>query len=100
MLAPDKLSVAPFRERWRWAVDCCVPVVHVDACEGSEVWNYVKEDKAKFNASVPVPRLQLVQFDKAYNVSAGESRAVELVVAAETVFSAERTRIDTELFCL
>jgi hypothetical protein len=29
---------------------------------------------------VPVPRLQLVQFDKAYNVSAGESRAVELVV--------------------
>lgn len=35
------------------------------------------------NASVPVPRLTLVQFDKLYNMSDGESRSVPLVVQPE-----------------
>ena len=35
------------------------------------------------NASVPVPRLTLVQFDKLYNVSDGEKRSVTLTVEPE-----------------
>ena len=35
------------------------------------------------NASVPVPRVALVDFSKAYNLSAGDDRTVELVVDAE-----------------
>jgi hypothetical protein len=35
------------------------------------------------NASVPVPRLTLVQFDKLYNMTDGESRSVSLSVQPE-----------------
>lgn len=35
------------------------------------------------NASVPVPRLTLVQFDKLYNMSSGEKRTVTLTVQPE-----------------
>ena len=35
------------------------------------------------NASVPVPRVALVDFSKAHNLSAGDDRTVELVVDAE-----------------
>ena len=35
------------------------------------------------NASVPVPRVALVDFSKAHNLSAGDGRTVELVVDAE-----------------
>ena len=35
------------------------------------------------NASVPVPRLTLVQFDKLYNMTDGESRSIPLSVQPE-----------------
>ena len=36
------------------------------------------------NASVPVPRVALVDFSKAHNLSAGDDRTVELVAVSYT----------------
>ena len=80
------------------------PAGSVDVCRDIELSVTVSHEGPKadvvvqvymqhLNASVPVPRLQLVQFDKLYNMSSGEQRQVKLVIA-----SARRVIITNETF--
>ena len=79
------------------AVDVCADIeltVDVTTAGAKTTTDVVVQVYVQFvNASIPVPRLALVQFDKLYNMTAGEKRTVRLAV-----HPAQRVVITNETF--